>query len=289
MRTEIMSLTRGIDKNSFPYQLYQRAKQFGIWDPSKIDFSQDKEDWKRLSPETQETIKIKVSRHLVGEEAVTMDILPMIMACAKKGWLEEEMYLTTFVFEEAKHVEMFRLFMDAIGEPGDINYSTGIHRETWFETLPTIMNRLIDDATPQNMAEAAAIYNIYQEGIQAETSYYTFTDFCKKNNVLPGLLEGIRNLQHDESRHISFGNHILHRLITEEDPEIYHFVENKIRNEWWPITEYTWGSLAQNGGTDGLGMKIPDMLAFARKQLEVRLNILKKSYDASSLREKAKQ
>ena len=38
-----------------------------------------------------------------GEEAVTTDILPMIMAVAKKGWFEEEMYLTTFLFEEAKH------------------------------------------------------------------------------------------------------------------------------------------------------------------------------------------
>jgi ribonucleoside-diphosphate reductase beta chain len=290
MRSEIVSLSKGIDVNSFPYQLFQKAKQFGIWNPSDIDFSQDKEDWKKLTPVQQETIRLRVSRYLVGEESVTMDILPMIMAVAKKGWLEEEMYLTTFLFEEAKHVEMFRLFMNAIGEPGDVNYSNGLHRETWFETLPATMNRLIDNPSPIHMAEASALYNIFQEGIQAETGYFTFYEGLKKNNIMPGLIEGIRNLQHDESRHISFGNYILHRLITEEDPEIYHFVENKIRNEWWPIAEDVWKSNAQNGkDTDGFGIKIADMLAFARKQLEVRLNVLKKSYDASPLKEKATQ
>src|SRR4051812_3994833 len=105
MRNEIVSLSRGINENAFTYQLFQKAKKIGIWNPSDIDFSQDKEDWKKLTPEQQETLRIRVSKFLVGEESVTADILPMIYAVANKGWIEDELYLTTFLFEEAKHVE----------------------------------------------------------------------------------------------------------------------------------------------------------------------------------------
>ena len=40
-----------------------------------------------------------------GEEAVTLDLLPLIRAIAQEGRIEEEMYLTTFLWEEAKHVD----------------------------------------------------------------------------------------------------------------------------------------------------------------------------------------
>ncbi|MDQ7864003.1 hypothetical protein RCO48_31735 [Peribacillus frigoritolerans] len=63
-----------------------------------------------------------------GEEAVTLDLLPLIMAIANEGRIEEEMYLTTFLFEEAKHMEFFRYTLDQIGETGDL---TVYHSDTY--------------------------------------------------------------------------------------------------------------------------------------------------------------
>jgi ribonucleoside-diphosphate reductase beta chain len=283
MRNEIFALSRGIDTNSFPYQLFQKAKQFGTWNPSDIDFSQDREDWTRLTPEQKQSLKLRVSRFIIGEESVTMDILPMIMTMAKKGWLEEEIFLTSFVFEEAKHVEFFNIFLKEIGEVGDLSFSNEDHKKIWFEMLPTTMNRLLTDPSSRNIAEAAAMYNLFLEGVQAETSYYMMYEGARKMNIMPGLMEGIDKLKTDESRHISFGTYILQRLIR-EDPELYEFVENKLRKEWWPYAEGAWSSNAlDDGDTDGFGMKISDVLEYARKQMNVRLSILKKATEKDLL------
>ena len=46
-----------------------------------------------------------------GEEAVVLDLLPLVAVVAAEGRLEEELYLTSFLWEEAKHVETFRRFL----------------------------------------------------------------------------------------------------------------------------------------------------------------------------------
>ncbi|MEH7384227.1 R2-like ligand-binding oxidase [Bacillus sp. JJ1521] len=277
MRKEIILLTRGIDEESFPFQLFQKAKQFGVWNPSDIDFSQDKEDWKKLTPEQRETMRLRISKFVTGEESVTSDILPMIMTVARKGWLEEEMYLTTFLFEEAKHVDLFRILLKEIGETEDLSkYHDANHKNFFYEMLPTKMNRILDDPSPQNMAEGAAFYNIFLEGIQAETAYYTLFETLQKVNMFPGLIKGVTHLKHDESRHISFGTYIIQRLMS-KDPELYDFVEHKVRNEWWPIAEELYIAQAMgNHSVDAFGLKVEDMLNFAKKQMNVRLEILKR-------------
>jgi len=50
---EYVTTKQEINKNSLPYNLYQKAKKFGIWNPVDIDFTQDKEDWKKLNEEQQ--------------------------------------------------------------------------------------------------------------------------------------------------------------------------------------------------------------------------------------------
>ena len=89
---EYVTTKQMIKKDSLPYKLYQKAKRHGIWNPVDIDFSQDKEDWKKLTPDQQQEVLIQFAQFIGGEEAVSEDILPMIMAVSKKGWFEEESY-----------------------------------------------------------------------------------------------------------------------------------------------------------------------------------------------------
>ena len=35
---------RGLDRESLPFRLFEKAKRFGIWNPSDIDFAQDRAD-----------------------------------------------------------------------------------------------------------------------------------------------------------------------------------------------------------------------------------------------------
>lgn len=50
-RTILTTSKRGLQIDSFPFRLYQKAKKFGIWNPADIDFTQDQKDWKQLNAE----------------------------------------------------------------------------------------------------------------------------------------------------------------------------------------------------------------------------------------------
>ena len=115
MRTSFQTTSeRRLDRDSFPMKLWEKAKKYGIWNPAEIDFSQDAKDWQSLNDLEKEYMIRTVSQFQAGEEAVTLDLLPLIMAIAQEGRLEEEMFLTTFLWEEAKHVDGFNLYIDAV-------------------------------------------------------------------------------------------------------------------------------------------------------------------------------
>ena len=93
-------------------RLYHKAKKLGIWDPQSIDFTQDILDWQHLKDTEKESLLQLTALFQAGEECVTLDLLPLVMVIAREGRLEEEMFLTTFLWEEAKHTEFFRRFLE---------------------------------------------------------------------------------------------------------------------------------------------------------------------------------
>src|ERR1700759_2103253 len=107
-----------VREDSFPMRLFRKAKRLGVWNPDDLDFTQDRLDWEAMDPERQKSILRLTTRFLAGEEAVTLDLLPLILAIARQGRLEEEMFLTTFLFEEAKHTDFFtRWLREVAGSP----------------------------------------------------------------------------------------------------------------------------------------------------------------------------
>lgn len=272
-RKILTTSSRGLLEDSFPYRLYQKAKRLGVWNPADIDFRQDIIDWGTMDIEQQRDILRLISQFQAGEEAVTLDLLPLIMAVAKEGRLEEEMFLTTFLFEEAKHTEFFRLVLNAIGEKGDLSqYHTPTYKKIFYEILPATMDRLVTDQTPEAIAEASVVYNMFVEGVLAETGYYSFYQALEAQGIMPGLLEGIGNLKKDESRHIGYGTFLLQRLICEHPP-IFDFVSNKMA-ELSPLAL----QLNQEGIGDrainSFGGSPEEIMSFTYKQLTVRMEVL---------------
>ena len=278
VRKMLTTSSRGLLEDSFPYRLYQKAKRLGTWNPADIDFTQDQKDWKTMNAEQKEDILRLISQFQAGEEAVTLDLLPLIMAIAKEGRLEEEMFLTTFLYEEAKHTEFFRLVLNAIGERGELSqYHTETYKTIFYEILPTTMERLVTDQSPEAIAEASVVYNMFVEGVLAETGYFSFYNALEKAGIMPGLLEGVGNLKKDESRHIGYGTFLLQRLICEH-PHLFDFVAAKMA-ELAPL------ALRLNmEGTDdrevtSFGGDPEEIMNFTMKQLSVRMEILARAKD----------
>jgi ribonucleoside-diphosphate reductase beta chain len=210
--------TRGLDFDSIPMRLFQKSKHLA-WDPQAIDLSQDRVEWNDMVDLQRRGILHTTASFLGGEEAVTLDLLPLVMHVARAGMLEEEIYLTSFLNEEAKHTEFFRRWFDEVtGNRVDLNALMGPNwRRMFLEELPSAMNALINDDSRPALARALTTYNMVVEGVLAETGYHYYRNVLEMQGALGGMLEGIRFIARDESRHLRFGIYMLQRLIAEDD------------------------------------------------------------------------
>jgi ribonucleoside-diphosphate reductase beta chain len=174
--SSFITTTRGMDRDTFPMRLFEKAKQLGVWNPSEIDLSQDTRDWHSLQDDERDLILRLTAMFQAGEEAVTLDLLPLMMVIAREGRLEEELFLTTFLWEEAKHADLFCRFLDEVARlPHALSrYHTLNYRTIFYNALPQVMNTLRDDTSMAAQARAAATYNMIVEGVLAETGYHAY-------------------------------------------------------------------------------------------------------------------
>jgi ribonucleoside-diphosphate reductase beta chain len=232
---QFATTTRGLRRDSPPMKLFEKAKKYGIWNPSDIDFTEDRADWVKLAPDEQDVLLRLASQFVAGEEAVTLDLLPLIMTIAKEGRIEEEMFLTTFLWEEAKHTDFFNRFMTGVvGESGDLSrYHTPSYRMIFYEALPQALDRLTIDPLPEAQVIASVTYNMIVEGVLAETGYHTYYTVLRNNNLMPNVTRGIDLLKQDESRHIAYGIFLISRLVAEH-PHLWEVAEGTMNTLLMP-------------------------------------------------------
>lgn len=220
----------GLDHASPAMRLWHKAKKLGTWDPRDVDLTQDARDWASLRQEERDVLLRLTSMFLGGEESVTLELLPLIQVVAGEGRLEEEMFLTSFLWEEAKHVEAFRRFLDEVAhERTDLSrYHTPSYRLIFTEELPAAMGRLRHDPSPVAQAVASATYNMVVEGVLAETGYHAYDAVLQRQGLLPGMQRIVTNLRRDESRHIAYGVYLLGRLIAEHGDPVWQAVQARL-------------------------------------------------------------
>lgn len=289
--TRFITTSRPLQRNLFPMRLYEKAKRFGVWNPSTIDFSQDQRDWAGFSPDEKDLIWLLLGLFVAGEEAVTLDLLPLVQTIAQEGRIEEEMYLTTFLFEEAKHTDFFSRFLDEVAPlPGHnqdtvearrslADYHTENYRHIFYQALPQALHALRSDPSPAAQVRASITYNMIVEGLLAETGYHAFFTMLERNNLLPGLRKGIQYLKQDESRHIAYGIYLLSRLIAEHS-EVWDTLESQMNG----LLPYALGVVSDAFARYEVvpfGLVEEDFLDYAMNQFSLRFARLEKSRNAS--------
>ena len=68
---------------AYPCTCFEKAKRLGIWNPSDIDFTQDAADWQRLDEVEREVLLHSYALFQAREEAVTRDIVPLLLAVGR--------------------------------------------------------------------------------------------------------------------------------------------------------------------------------------------------------------
>lgn len=177
-RTRSGSLAAGgLNWASLPLKLFAGGNA-KFWDPADIDFTRDRADWEKLSDDERDYATRLCTQFIAGEEAVTEDIQPFMSAMRAEGRLADEMYLTQFAFEEAKHTQVFRMWLDAVGISEDLHrYLDDLpaYRQIFYAELPECLNALSADPSPAAQVRASVTYNHIVEGMLALTGYYAGT------------------------------------------------------------------------------------------------------------------
>lgn len=253
-------------------RLYEKAKRLGIWNPSDVDFSQDVHDWQRMRDDQRDAILQTTSLFVAGEEAVTLDLLPLMLAIAREGRLDEELFLTTFLFEEGKHTQFFRRFLDEVaGAPeGLARFHGASYRALFEDELPRAMAALVTDTSPAAQVRASVTYNLIVEGVLAETGYHSYFSALEKEHLLPGLREGLHLIKQDESRHIAYGVQLLTRLVA-ADPPLWAIVEERMAALLPLALGVVDESFEAYGDTSPFGLERDEISAFAASQFQARL------------------
>lgn len=213
-RRELTSLRNG-KRDAVVLGLYEKAKRFGTWNPTEIDFRRDAADWAGLSDDDRDLLLRTTSLFLAGEEGVTRDLLPFGHVLMNEGRIDDELFLTAWLWEEGKHADFFLRFVDdVVADEGDLNrFQTEGGRQLLERELPRAMGALLVDATPAAQTRALVIYCLIVEGVLAEAGHRVYGAVLDERGLLPGLRSGLALIRRDESRHVAYGMHVLSRLI----------------------------------------------------------------------------
>jgi len=279
--TTFATTTRGLDRWGGGVRLYEKAKRLGIWNPSDIDFLKDKADWSALKADEKDLICRLLAMFVAGEEAVTLDLLPLIQVIAKEGRVEEEMFLTTFLFEEAKHTDFFRRFLDEVSVASDdlTRYHTDNYHYIFYDALPAALSTLETDSSPSALIRASVTYNMVVEGVLAETGYHAFFTMLERNDLMPGLRKGISLLKQDESRHIAYGVYLLSRLVAEH-PDEWDTLDSQM-NSLLPSAIGVIGDAFAAYDVVPFGLEEDDFVNYAMSQFTKRFERLEKAKGAT--------
>jgi ribonucleoside-diphosphate reductase beta chain len=267
--------------DSFPMRLYEKAKRLGVWNPADIDFSQDRADWEAMDDERRRAIVRLSARFLAGEEAVTLDLLPLVLTIARQGRLEEEMFLTTFLFEEAKHTDFFTRWMREVAGSPRIPPAPEPSVRLFDVELPAAMDALLEDDSPVAIARASVTYNMVIEGVLAETGYHSYHKSLAMNDLMPGLCTGLVHIKRDESRHIAYGVYLLSRLVA-EDEAVWPAIEERMQ-ELRPLIDEIIRApyAAYSNGRSPFGHSVDEFAEFAANQFRKRYERIARARQSS--------
>ena len=195
------------------YELWERQH----WLSQEIDFSQDKRDWAEMDDPNKDQFMFGLSAFFVGEERVTTQFSGLVMAYRDE---QEEAFLTTQQVDEARHVQFFdRMYREVFGvdDPditrrldrvrGDLNK---YFVKLFDEELVQAGRKLIEDPSDiEAKVEFVATYHMVIEGILALTGQNFITQFCERQGIMPGFVEGFGKVARDEHRHVAYGTWFL--------------------------------------------------------------------------------
>jgi ribonucleoside-diphosphate reductase beta chain len=205
------------------YALWERQN----WRAHELDFSVDREHWLVTPAEAQRHTAFSIGSFYVGEERVTADLAPFLLA-APSG--EVEAFLATQLVDEMRHAVFFDRWASEV-----MGLESGSFRERLHEiedrmlgpwhflfddSLREIANRIKDRPDDLELfVEGIVTYHMVTEGVLAMPGQRIMIEYTADHDLYPGFNQGFSLVEQDEHRHIAFGVRFL-KEVCDERPEM---------------------------------------------------------------------
>jgi ribonucleoside-diphosphate reductase beta chain len=209
------------------YALWERQN----WRAHELDFSIDKQHWLVTPSEAQRHTAHSLGSFYVGEERVTADLAPFLLA-APSG--EVEAFLATQLVDEMRHAVFFDRWMaEVMGlESGEMRARLQEIEERmlgpWHflfdDSLRDVANRI--KAKPDDLelfVEGIVTYHMVTEGVLAMPGQRILLQYTDEHGLYPGFNRGFSLVEQDEHRHIAFGVRFL-KDVCDERPEMKNVI-----------------------------------------------------------------
>lgn len=213
------------------YALWERQN----WRAHELDFSIDREQWVASPREAQENTAWSLGSFYIGEERVTADLAPFLLA-APSG--EVEVFLATQLVDEARHAAFFDRFgaevmaLDSDDLRGRMRELELTMLKPWHDVFDDGLREIAlrIKARPDDLdlfVEGIATYHMVIEGVLAMTGQRFITKYMEDHDLYPGFREGFSLVERDEHRHIAFGVRFLKEAV-ESDPRYGELVRRRV-------------------------------------------------------------
>jgi len=213
------------------YALWERQN----WKSTELDFSLDREQWLTTTTHAQESTLWSIGAFYVGEERVTADLAPFLLA-SPTG--EIELFLATQLVDEARHAAFFDRFGAEVMALDGEDFRARMREME--ESLAGAWRQVFDDGLRETAAQlrarpddrslfvkGVATYHMVVEGFLAVTGQKFVREWFADHGMYPGFVEGFGLVERDEHRHIAFGMRFLRDAVA-EDPRHRQTVEDVV-------------------------------------------------------------
>jgi len=230
--------TEMMDRESRSNRYYRNAVE-RHWDPGEIDLEEDVENLLEFIEASESYDRQSwygtlngIAKFGAGEDAVTEDLAP---PGAVLDNIDDQLFLTTQMYEEAKHADFFDRYWRRSSGRSKTNWA-GSDRTPPRAVVQRPVHRTVrpqpEGAVPaargghaREPGEGVLPLPPHGRGILAQTGYYgmqtSYGGEFDELPHLPGLVQGFTKIRSDEGRHVGFGMNQLKKLIAEGvDPAI---------------------------------------------------------------------
>ena len=212
------------------YELWERQQ----WQSQTIDFTKDKADWAGLDEDDKANLSWNLSSFFVGEERVTTQFTGLVAAYEDQG---EEAFLATQQVDEARHAQHFnRFYEQVLGIDGTFEDRLDRAREDLNEAFLELFDvHLVAGVRPPDgrphrpRGEGRLRHDLphdHRGHARADRPVLPSPTTARSNDILPGFLEGFRNISRDEHRHVAYGTWYLQQAA--RDPGLKRRIQEKL-------------------------------------------------------------